>query len=312
MIELSCDVGSLLAVGAVTLVVAFTLWDMRKRLDLTQRRVEYLREEQTRLLAVLREERRTVETGTEQERERHLLEVRWRDERASWEQERLAQELRREREGREREHLARLATEARIEPLEQEIRRLQEARRETSPLLPASPFEDQIEARELTEGEPPTTARETGGAPRPADLTWTTQSKPAKEVAKKDRGRDLGVWHSHPDDGAGKEAAALSGRERRSGRAPIEMFRKHYDRYLENYRGYVELVEDLYRTRDDGEVPLAPLGRREWEGRLRRLKDGIQRTTARLDILEQHNPELATDDRISQRAGVARRHSKLF
>ena len=50
---------------------------------------------------------------------------------------------------------------------------------------------------------------------------------------------------------------------------------------------------------------------REWEERLRRVNDGIKRTTARLDILEEYNPELATDDRISRRAGIARSHWKL-
>jgi hypothetical protein len=30
-----------------------------------------------------------------------------------------------------------------------------------------------------------------------------------------------------------------------------------------------------------------------------------------LDILEEYNPELATDDRISRRAGIARSHREL-
>ena len=41
------------------------------------------------------------------------------------------------------------------------------------------------------------------------------------------------------------------------------------------------------------------------------LNDGIQRTTARLDILEEHNPELATEDRVSRRAGLAQRYLEL-
>jgi hypothetical protein len=89
------------------------------------------------------------------------------------------------------------------------------------------------------------------------------------------------------------------------------MYRKHYDKYLENYRGYVELVEELYRMRNDGEVADGSLGAREWGERLRRVQDGIKRTTARLDILEQHNPGLVTDARISHRASVARRHAQL-
>ena len=89
------------------------------------------------------------------------------------------------------------------------------------------------------------------------------------------------------------------------------MFRKHYDKYLENYQGYVELAERLYRMRDTGELPPGSRGEREWEEKLRRVNDGIERTIARLDILEQYNPELVADDRVSRRASVARRHSEL-
>ncbi len=112
----------------------------------------------------------------------------------------------------------------------------------------------------------------------------------------------------HPDDEADRgKAPAL---RTRSG-AQVEMFRKYYDRYLENYEGYVELAEGLYRVRENGEVPTGSVEERDWRERLRRAKDGITRTTSRLDILEEHNPELASDNRISQRAGVARRHAEL-
>jgi hypothetical protein len=59
------------------------------------------------------------------------------------------------------------------------------------------------------------------------------------------------------------------------------------------------------------EAPPGSLAKREWEERLRRVNDGIERTTARLDILEQYNPELVTDGRISHRAEIARRHNQL-
>jgi hypothetical protein len=89
------------------------------------------------------------------------------------------------------------------------------------------------------------------------------------------------------------------------------MFRRHYDKYLENYEGYVKLAERLYRMRDDAEMPPGSLAERQWEGRVRRVLDGIERTTARLDLLEEYNPELATDDRISRRASIAQSHSEL-
>ena len=93
--------------------------------------------------------------------------------------------------------------------------------------------------------------------------------------------------------------------------APVEMFRRHYDKYLENYEGYVKLAERIYQMRNNAESVHGPLAEREWEERLHRVNDGIKRTTARLDILEEYNPELATDDRISRRASIASHHSQL-
>ena len=114
----------------------------------------------------------------------------------------------------------------------------------------------------------------------------------------------------HPDDSAegGKKLAKSSPAQ---GDAPTEMFRRHYDKYLENYQGYLELAEGLYRTRKNGEAQSGSTSGREWEERIRRVNDGIRRTTARLDILEEHNPELVTDARISRRAGLAKRHSEI-
>jgi hypothetical protein len=89
------------------------------------------------------------------------------------------------------------------------------------------------------------------------------------------------------------------------------MFRKHYDKYLENYQGYLKLAEGLHRAQDEGEAAAGSLTQGEWEERMRRVNDGIQRTAARLDILEGHYPELVTDARISHRASLAKRHLEL-
>jgi hypothetical protein len=113
------------------------------------------------------------------------------------------------------------------------------------------------------------------------------------------------VWHPHPDDDVSPARAG------EPGDAAVEMFRRHYDKYLENYEGYVKLAERIYKRWDDAEVVPGSLAEREWEERLRRVNDGIRRTTTRLDILEEYNPELATDDRISRRASIARSHSEL-
>jgi hypothetical protein len=138
--------------------------------------------------------------------------------------------------------------------------------------------------------------------PRPASFPDTTSSGPAKT---QDEGARRAVWHPHPDDDV--SPARPGG----AGEAAVEMFRMHYDKYLDNYEGYVKLATRLHRMRDAAEVPPGSEAEREWEGRLRRVTDGIQRTTSRLDILEEYNPELATDDRISRRAAIARSQREL-
>ena len=127
------------------------------------------------------------------------------------------------------------------------------------------------------------------------------QEKPDQAPSRQDEAPLLGVQVPHPDDdvpgrGWNKSAARF--------------FQKCYDRYLEHYEGYVRLAERLHATRE--EAGTDTLGRREWEDKLRRAYDAIERTTQRLDVLEEHYPELATDsDRISSRIGTARLHADL-
>jgi TolA-binding protein len=317
--SLSAGVGPLLlVVGLANLIIAaLTLRNVRSSVGLPEYHAENLRREQPRLLTLLAQERQTLKEGIEQEWERHLLEARRQDEQSSREllllrreQERLAEELRRESERREQERRARLGTEARIRQLEREIQELQKAQRGSSSLVPVRALEDRIEARELPREEPlpAQEARGDAGAMPPARPTGA--SKPAR-VPPRDKKPGRGVWHPHPDDDTGKGEDMPEKRDRETVGAPVQMYRKHYDKYLDNYLGYVELAEELYRTRGDGKATDGTFGDREWEERLRRILDGIERTTARLDILEQHNPELVTDARISHRASVARRHAQL-
>ena len=149
-------------------------------------------------------------------------------------------------------------------------------------------------------------AYEEGGRtqPRAANFPNTASSPQVKTRAGEEVARRA-VWHPHPDDDVSPTRAG------EPGEAAVEMFRRHYDKYLENYEGYVKLAARLYRMREDAEVPPGSVAEREWDGRLRRVIDGIQRTTARLDILEEYNPELATDDRISRRAAIARSQREL-
>ena len=112
----------------------------------------------------------------------------------------------------------------------------------------------------------------------------------------------LGVQVPHPDDD-------VPGRG--WNKSPARFFQKCYDRYLEHYEGYVRLAERLHSSDEAGAGP-GTLTRREWEDKLRRAYDAIERTTQRLDMLEEHYPELATDsDRISSRIGTARLHASL-
>ena len=287
-------VGSLLIVAAGTLTVAaLTLRNARRYVELAEERLEYLREGQAQLLVFLLEERQSLKEELEQEREQHV-EAQRRAERQPLlqVQRRLTEGLgepspgaRHEGEGRELR--TRRGVERRIGQLERELevlRRVQgrrEAGQEVSSLLSEGSFTGVPETRGLV------------GAFSPPE---------------EDNRPRLAVWHPHPDDDVspGRASAATA---RAPSDAPIEMFRRHYDKYLENYEGYVKLAQRIYRMRD--EAPPGSLAKREWEERLRRVSDGIERTTARLDILEQYNPELVTDDRISHRAEIARSHSQL-
>jgi hypothetical protein len=78
----------LLTVGGASLVVALALRDARRSIRLAENRMGYLREEQIRLLASLREERQSLQEELEQARERRLE--------AEREVERLAKRLSRE------------------------------------------------------------------------------------------------------------------------------------------------------------------------------------------------------------------------
>lgn len=134
-----------------------------------------------------------------------------------------------------------------------------------------------------------------------------TSSKPAEGSPEAKRQR-LAVWHPHLDDVS--PGRASTGRTRVQSDAPLKMFHRYYDRYLDNYQGYVKLDERLYLIQDRGEVPPGSAAERERQEKLRRANDGIERTTARLDHLEEYNAELATDDRVSRRASVARSYSE--
>jgi len=280
MIEvlLLVSTGSFLILGTATVIIAtLVLRKARRYVELAELRIERLSQGQAHLLALLDESPQGPEASEQ-----------------------------RSNVAEEREQSARREAERRIEQLERELRQLRGTRRETpSPVL-AEPSQEYTVVRRPA-GEENPSARKTETMSRPAEIPETTAQKPP--TVKSGGGRSgHGLLVPHPDDGAGLAASSLA--PARSG-APVEMFRKHYDKYLENYRGYVELAEGLYKMRNAGRVPPGS-AEREWEEKLRRVEGGIKRTTARMDILEGHNTELVADnDRVSRRASIARRHSDI-
>jgi hypothetical protein len=280
----------LLVIGSVTLTIAiFVLQKARGYVELAEERMERLRDGQEQIFLFLREERRS--RSEESVREENLIpEVRQRFDKQD--------------------------AEPKIEELEKELQKLRQGRESKLPAQSNSSRsrttqEDTMQnVGLLTEKDP-----EASGIQRNAKIPSTTtprETMPAARTQKAREGKSSGfaVKHAHPDDDVSlqRESEKQDGSQ---GGAPVKMFREHYRRYLENYEGYVKLAERLCRMREDGEVPPGSPAEREWEQKLRRLNDGIRRTTARLDILEQYNPELASDDRVSHRAEIAQSYSEL-
>ena len=266
----------LLVIGSITLTIAvFVLQKARSYVELAEERMERLRGGQERIFLALQEERRLRSEPVSEERD----------------------------------------SEPKIEELEKELRKLRQSRGEKvlqqsgSPQSGASPEEPAENVGLLTEGN-----SEAGGIQASKNPSTTkppeTASTGHTRKTPEGKGPSFAVKHAHPDDDVSlrRESAKQDGSH--SG-APVKMFREHYHRYLENYEGYVKLAERLCETREAGEVPPGSPAEREWEQKLRRLNDGIQRTTARLDILEQYNPELASDDRVTHRAEISQSYAEL-
>ena len=146
----------------------------------------------------------------------------------------------------------------------------------------------------------PSTGSSTGVEDEEENRERTPKEDP---VRPKEGSPRLGVQVPHPDDD-------VPGRGWNN--SPAKFFQKCYDRYLEHYEGYVRLAERLHQMHDEAGAAPGTHMKREWEHKLRRAYDAIDRTTQRLDMLEEHYPELATDhDRISSRIGTARLHAGL-
>ena len=269
-------VSSSLIIAVASLVVAGrALRIARRYVKLAEKRMERAREGQDRLLEFLQEEHQRLKEELKQEREQRVEA-----------QQQTEQKNRQEVYASGREGSSPLAEDS----------------------LEATPERDTL----VEEPLPAEKAPETRGTPPPAHHQEVADAGASKAPMEDEKEKKAGfvVWHPHPDDDV-SPGGVSSSRPRGQDDVPIKMFRKHYERYLENYEGYVKLAEGIYQMRDEGEVPPGSPAEREWVERLRRINDGIARTTARLDILEQSNPELATDERVSRRASIARAHLKL-
>jgi hypothetical protein len=284
----------LLAVSIATLIVAvLALRTAREYVDLAEERLERLHETQSLLLLLMREKHHTPREEASEQEERVLV----------------RRGAARERGGRGRragEPRASREAGRKIDALKREILE-SHAAEQRQPPSPATPPEDTAAPAPRAQRLPDKPREETR-RPRPANFPETRALKPSK-VAPEPKASGRVVGHPHPDDDVSREERVPG--EAPSSDAPIEMFRKHYDRYLENYEGYVKLAERIHRMRDASGAPPGSPERREQEEKLRRVADGIKRTITRLDILEGYNPGLATDDRISRRARIARSHAGL-
>jgi hypothetical protein len=268
---------SLLAISILTLFVAVkTLETARRYVDLAEERLEALREGQDQLLARLEERR-------------------------------LASEKEREADVRTPEAAGRSIERTKRELLG--LRSGQRSRGVTREGQASGPSEETPGARQRPDDATAEKPQKIERAGPPAGLP-ETRSSGAGEPANEGEPSRRAVKRPHPDDDV-EPGSTLAGQVRAAGGSPVQMFRVFYDRYLDNYEGYVKLAERIHKARTDEERVPGSRAEHDWKGRLRRANEGIERTAQRLDILEHSNPELASDDRVSRRAAIARIRARM-
>src|SRR3712207_2657747 len=186
--------GSLLTICIATLIIAtLALRHAQRYVELAEERIEHLREEQARLLMLLREER-----------------------------------PRAQEEHGEREHIARREAERKIDQVKRELLGLPQEQQESSSPLPEGTPEDMTRARgRLMEKVWPTQKAPRAGTSGAGTSGAETSSKIAKgppEGKKQPLARhSLAVWHPHPDDDV-NPGSASTGQEDAQSDAPLKMF----------------------------------------------------------------------------------------
>ncbi len=119
------------------------------------------------------------------------------------------------------------------------------------------------------------------------------------------------IAYPHPDD-PNDEATPV--REHPLGtKDRLERDREEYDKLLDHYRQNLDVLEQLYADwREHLRAYEAnPQLVDRWHGNYKGISANIGDTARKLDLLESHNPELATDERVSRRTALARRQSEL-
>ena len=176
----------------------------------------------------------------------------------------------------------------------------QRAGEESSGNLP-SPEGSDRNVREAPGRRGQVSSAEDGGQRR--DGTPKNRAPGPASSRPKDGAPLLGVKVPHPDDD-------VTPRSRNN--SVTNFFQRKYDLYLEQYERHVRLAERIHRMRDEAQGSPRTPQTREWEDKLRRAYDAIDRTTQRLDVLEHHYPELATDgERLSHRLDLSRLQAEL-
>ena len=282
---------SLLTAAAITLAVAgFVLQRVQRYVELAEERIEALREGQEQLLRFLKQEHRAgigmreLETSRSVENDSEIGFSR-KDESPSTSEN----------------------TERRIRQLESGIQALRESRQDAKVLEKVSSLDIEgtfvgLPTDQETLFDEQTAPKDTPEQEDDTRTGWPAKATEPEHTADSSDHRDRVVKRLHPDDAR---------RYSWNNTPAKKMFSEHYDRYLENYSGYVELAEEIYRVWCGDEISSDYPAQQECKQKLRRAKDGIARTTTRLDILEQYNPELASDRRISHRAEIAQNHAEL-
>ena len=176
---------------------------------------------------------------------------------------------------------------------------------EPSGQFPPAPEGPDRRVRKGTGGTEDARGRDSSAAAGEQEREKAPKAGPRGAAASRPKGGApiLGVKLPHPDDDATPRGYS---------NPAAEFFQRKYDLYLEQYERHVRFAERIHRLRDEAREGPGIHHTQEWEDKLGRAYDAIERTTQRLDLLEHPYPGLATaGDRLSVRLGLSRLQAEL-